>query len=202
MAHANTTSPDVHPQPQRTTPRRAAMLIAGGLGIALASGCMRDANSRLTIGHEAEGNGIVALQAVYDGPVLTEVGEPSVTGLDRTHWTRRTVLVPNDGVQTYPHLTRLAPRFDESTARARAEFPTELSSLETGGDVCAEVGEALLWPAWVIGDLVMAIPRALRAPSYAPTDGYQRSAAQREVTLEAPMQEPLPMEVEAERTGA
>ena len=178
------------------------MLLAGGACLALASGCMRDANSRLTIGHEAEGNGIVALQAVYDGPVLTEVAEPSVIGLDRSHWTPRTVLVPNDGVQTYPHLTRLAPRFDESTARARAEFPTELSSLETGGDACAQVGEALLWPAWVIGDLVMAIPRALRGPSYSPADGYQRSATQREVSPDVPTQEPLPMELDGERTGA
>ncbi len=145
-------------------------------GAVAGSGCMRDANSRLTLGYEGEGNGIVSLQGVSDGPVLVEAEAPSVMGLDRSHWEDRVVLVPNDGVFTYPHLTRLEPLYDDSTARSRGEFPTALSALETDGDMGSQVWEGVAWPGWVVMDLVLAIPRAFAPPVASPVDGYERRA--------------------------
>lgn len=169
------------------------------VGVAVVgSGCMRDGNSRLTLGYEGEGNGIVLLQGVTEGPVLAEAVAPSVVGLDRSHWEDRVLLVPNDGVFTYPHLTRLEPLYDDSTARSRGEFPTALSALETDGDLGAQVWEAFAWPGWVLMDLVLAIPRATDGPVASPLEGYERRGRHAMAEAwEGPASPGAPMEIEA-----
>lgn len=177
----------------------AAGLAVGAL--ALGAGCMRDGNSRLTLGHEAEGNGIVMLQAVADVASIEDTGARSVYGLDRSGWAEREVLVPNDGVFTYPHLTRMEPLYEDGTARSRGEFPSALTALETEHDVCSQVAETFAWPGWVLTDLVLAIPRAMEGVQANPVEGYARSSDDRWFLVEPPVQDAAPMDLDDEAAG-
>lgn len=173
----------------------AGIVMCAGL---CATGCMRDENSRLTLGYEAEGNGIVTLAAVSDNTSMVETDQRSVSGLDRSGWTQRVVLVPNDGVYSYPNLTRTEPLYDDSTAGARGEFPDALQALETEHDLGSEVAETFAWPGWVVYDIVMAIPRAIDGVQVNPVEGYARSA--RSETWEGsdapPASQAVPMELD------
>ncbi len=62
----------------------------------------------------------------YTGP------SPSVVGVARSNWQATTIGVPISGVNHHPHYTDDKPRFAKETARARGEYPTQATVLETG----------------------------------------------------------------------
>jgi len=158
--------------------RQWSRLVSGIVVGALCGACTTIDNDRLTIGPtEEHGGPVVALPAIEPGPGLMETTEPSLpAGLDRSGWGEIVFLVPNDGTAHCPHFTRRAPQFDDATARAAGYHPTALSALETGGSTCAQIGEALAWPAYGVSDFFLAIPRGVNHDGQSPTEGYERHA--------------------------
>ncbi|MEO1130136.1 MAG: hypothetical protein AAFX05_10590 [Planctomycetota bacterium] len=139
----------------------------------LLCGCAVD-NDRLAIGNINGENTVVLASIEQQSVALVEQSEPSVKGLDRSNWGSVEIVVPNDGVAHHAHFTRSMPDFDDSTSRGRGEHPTALSALETRGNAGTQVVEWLVWPFYVVGDIVLAIPRGIDHPQQSPTEPYQR----------------------------
>jgi hypothetical protein len=100
-------------------------------------------------------------------------------------------MVPNDATEHYPHFTRLQPRYDKGTARARGEFPTAETALEQEGSFGSIFAESIAWPGYVVGDVVMIIPRAVDPDQDSPMTHYVRAP---EATSK-PAMEPATMDV-------
>lgn len=145
-----------------------------------------------------------------DAPVYTATGivtvpdaERSVLTLDRTNWEDSVVAVPNDLTAHQPRFTNniLVP---ENTRRARGQFPSAQSALDTGtsqgNDLQAQ--EALFAPFAAAGDVVLFIPRFVAEsrpyrPTRTGTTPYQRAPVQNTVVLPpvtpvGPARSPLP----------
>lgn len=58
------------------------------------------------------------------------VPAPSIVSVTRDNWRATPFAVPVSGVQHHPIYTDDKPRFARETARARGEYPTQISSLE------------------------------------------------------------------------
>ena len=162
-----------HRHPTTARPRRVtrASLVAA-VTLALA-GC--EANNRLSIG--APGSSAAwTPPAVAPSAAIADTDGPSIppTG-DRSGWPVVEVLVPNDLVVHGPILTGPWPRLDDATARSRGAYPAAVTALETEGELGPQVAEAVVWPVWVLGDAVLAVPRlATNASDESPIRRYDR----------------------------
>ncbi len=94
--------------------------------------------------------------------------------MDRSHWGSTDFIVATDAKEHYPHFTRLQRRLDKGTARARGASPTALTALEQDGDFGAILGETFVWPGYVVGDVILLIPRAIDPDQLSPMTHYQR----------------------------
>jgi hypothetical protein len=150
-----------------------AILVGAMLGTALAAGCAAPDNDRLSLGTSADP--VVVLPAIEQGPALTDATGPSITSLDRSAWAQADFVVPNDATEHYPHFTRLQPRYDKGTARARGAYPTAQTALEQEGSFGSIFAESIAWPGYVAGDTVMIIPRAVDPDQNSPMTHYERA---------------------------
>lgn len=157
----------------RPVTRRTLVACAPLLAL-VAAGCATPDNDRLSLGTSADP--VVVLPAIEPGTPIADATGPSITSLDRSGWERIDFLVPNDATEHYPHFTRLQPRFDRGTARARGEYPTVETALEQEGSFGAILGESLAWPGFVANDGVMIIPRAIVPDQDSPMTHYERAS--------------------------
>lgn len=158
-----------------STPRpvpRTLWLVLGAAGTLALGACATPNNDRLSIG--TSDDPVFIPPAIQPNAPLVQADEPSLRGVDRSHWGTRDFIVANDATEHYPHFTRLEPTFDGGTARARGESPTALTALEQEGDFGAIVGEAFAWPFYVVGDAVLLIPRAIEPAQKSPMTWYER----------------------------
>lgn len=117
----------------------APALLATALAAGLLSGCARRLNERHMLG--ANVNPLTSTPlAISDDPA------PTLTGVDRSNWKARVVLVPVDGTVHGPVHHR-SVRFAHETARQQGLYPTPSTALELGGGTGgAQAAEAALEP--------------------------------------------------------
>ncbi len=96
---------------------------------ALAAGCAGPLNDQIGL-TSAEPLPALSAEPAPDAPSA----EPSLDGLDRSHWPTRMVAVPVRQVEHWPTYTRNI-YLSNTTARQRGEFPTADSALEGGASV-------------------------------------------------------------------
>ena len=122
---------------------------------ALLAGCAGPLNDQIGL------TGAEPLPALSGVPARdAPSAEPSLDGLDRSHWPITMVTVPVGQVEHWPTYTRTID-LGNTTARERGEFPSVDSSLEddSGSEQCLESCLNLLvaylqiawWPVEVIG---------------------------------------------------
>jgi hypothetical protein len=171
--------------PRLTAP--AAVVVVFGLGSGL-GGCVAE-NNRLTVGHEIELEAFTSDERRLEPLTVTQLrpdvaypafpeGRRSLTSLDRSNWTEKTILVPVDGVGHRPHYAE-SVQLKNSTARQRGEFPTALSALEvTGGFTDEQLVETFTQPLVIFGSAVILPARLLIDPQwnvrYSPNRSYDR----------------------------
>lgn len=175
--------------PRPTAPLAAVVVIGLGSGLALGlGGCVAE-NNRLTVGHEVELEAFTSDERRLEPLVVTQLrpdvaypafpeGRRSLTSLDRSNWTEKTILVPVDGVGHRPHYA-VSLQLKNSTARQRGEFPTALSALElTGGYTDEQLVESFDQPLIILGSAVILPVRMLIDPQwnvrYSPKRSYDR----------------------------
>ena len=152
---------------------RIAFSCAPLLAALVATGCATPDNDRLTLGTTADP--VVVFPAIEQGAPITDATGPSITSLDRSGWEPMAVVVPNDATEHYPHFTRLQPRYDKGTARARGQYPTALTALEQEGSFGSIFAESIAWPGYVAQDAVLIIPRAIVPDQDSPITHYERA---------------------------
>lgn len=151
-------------------------LAIGTTSLALAlvcGGCASVHNQRLVDGPEGAPT-TNAPPAIWPAEAMAPATSASTTTVSRDHWSEVTIVAVNDGVEHQENFTRYWPVIDQSTARARGEYPTVESSVETGGDPGAQVLEGFAWPVAIGADIVMALPRLFHQVNQSPTQHYQR----------------------------
>lgn len=107
---------------------------------------------------------------------------PSVVSVTRENWKATPFDVPVSGVQHHPIYTDDKPRFARETARARGEYPTQLTVLDvttqsSGGSLALEGLAAPVRAAWdVVRMPVLAVRNAPWSVQQSPIDkqAYQR----------------------------
>ncbi len=175
--------------PRPTAPR--AVVVVSGLvfGLALGlGGCVAE-NNRLTVGHEVELEAFTSDERRLEPLEVTQLrpdapyaafpeSHRSVTSLDRSNWTEKTVLVPVDGLGHRPNYA-VSLQLKNSTARQRGEFPTALSALEvTGGFTDEQLVESFDQPLIILGSALILPARMLIDPQwnvrYSPKRSYDR----------------------------
>lgn len=144
-------------------------------------GCAAPANTRSSIGAGRLGDASVevVLPSVSGEPApvaLTDEG-PSVTGLDRSGWEMKVVLVPVDHTEHHAHLTDLRTFWrDDATG---ASYPTLESALGEEGSAAAEIRGLFLWPFKAARDVVTAPARLVNTSgglTHSPgRDAYERA---------------------------
>lgn len=167
-------------------------------------GCAMPENDRATIGQTMRPEALTP--AVRPAPATTPIGaapagEPSVIGLDRSHWAATRVHVPVDGTAHGPTYAKRLHSADR-TARQRGEYPDAGSALElTDGSLWQQQGEALANHGFAALDTLLIIPRLIWSPPWrerwSPDVAYERSwQADRPVfpePAEAPLEDPFTM---------
>ncbi|MEM8834667.1 MAG: hypothetical protein AAGD00_02490 [Planctomycetota bacterium] len=113
--------------------------------------CAAPDNDRLTIADRAL-PGVDPQSRASIGP---EEHAPVLARLERDDWATIDVVVGIDVTEHQPTYTRLQPYYARETARQRGEHPDARSSLELGGDACAQVAEGFGAPFWAAMDVVL-----------------------------------------------
>lgn len=154
-----------------------AGVLAAGL---LLVGCASPENQRMTIGSGPAGDGepVVALSALGGdtGYVSRTDAGASVTGLDRSQWERRVVVLPVDHTEHHPHFTGfwLVER-DDATGSA---YPTLESALEVDR-ADADLLRWVAFPIEIVRNDIVGITRlgnAKRGVDRSPrNDAYERT---------------------------
>ena len=146
---------------------------------ALLVGCAAPDNTRTTLGgplgHDPR---VVALPALSPATPVALVDEgPSVSGLDRSSWEMKVVVLPVDQTQHLAHLTDLDMSWRDDATGAR--FPTMETALGTEGSCGSEVAGLVLWPVKAARDVVLApwrLSETHRGLTYSPkSDAYERT---------------------------
>jgi len=145
------------------------------LALTLSGGCTTVENERLVLGPD---NGPTTQRpaAIWPTEGIEPATSPSVTGASRDGWGEVTIVSVNDGVQHQENFTRVWPTFADQTPRARGEFPTPSSSVDTGDDTGAQVAEGFAWPIAIGSDIVMIIPRLIHQANDSPMGHYSRAS--------------------------
>jgi hypothetical protein len=114
------------------------------------------------------------------GVVSADDARPGNLSLDRSGWAPIDLVVPNDLAAHQPRYTTNL-RLNDTSRRARGEYPTPASALDTGTSEGndRQIHEALLAPFVAGADMVLFLPRAaVQARPYRPTrtglEPYQR----------------------------
>jgi hypothetical protein len=170
--------------------RSAAQRVALALVPLALAACVSPENDRLTVGHgpaayrpEAmtpdSGRAGNTTPGVEPSARLPQSAQSTLTGLDRSNWSRTTITVPVDGTAHRPtYLQRVLGT--NSSARQRRDFPTADTSLElTQGSGQDQALEAPLQHAQAAWDFVLGVPRMFFQLPYrtrwSADESYQRA---------------------------
>ncbi len=159
-----------------TRTHTACGIVGSAAALLLTAGCATVENERLVLGPD---NGPTTQRpaAIWPDQGIAPATTPSVTGVSREAWGEVTIISVNDGVQHQEPFTRSPqwPQFADDTARARGEFPTPTSAVETGDSTGAQIAEGFAWPLAVGSDIVMLIPRLFNQANDSPMGHYTRA---------------------------
>lgn len=167
-------------RPERLAKGTLVRTTIGLLGVSvLLTGCAAPDNLRTGLGagvHGPEGETVVlANLSPRSEPVAMTGAGASLTGLDRSAWSRRTVLVPNDATEHHHHFTDLAIACDQQGR----SYPTLDSALGEEPDAGSELARLIIWPFFLGRDVVLAPFRGVdvtRGVTSSPrTDSYERT---------------------------
>lgn len=145
------------------------------LAILVGAGCATVENERLVLGPD-DGPTTQRPAAIWPSGPIEPATAPSVTGASRDEWAQVTIISVNDGVQHQEPFTRVWPTFASDTARARGEFPTPTTSVETGDSTGGQIAEGFAWPLAIGADIVMLIPRLFHQANASPMGHYARAS--------------------------
>lgn len=132
------------------------------------SGCAGPLNNELIVGDPLTPSRQFAPPTIMPGsntPARPESGDdleqpasPSIAGLDRSHWPETRVVVPNDPPMHQPRYTDNW-HFNRTNARARGDYPTARSALDSSTSAGADqqIKEAVAAP-FVAGLDIAAMP--------------------------------------------
>ena len=147
---------------------------AAAVALLVGAGCTTIENERLVLGPD-DGPTTQRPAAIWPDQGIEPATAPSVTGASRDAWGEVTIISVNDGVQHQENFTRVWPTFANDTARARGEFPTPTSSVETGDSTGGQIAEGFAWPLAIGSDIVMFIPRLVHQANDSPMGHYARA---------------------------
>ncbi|MHC4108704.1 MAG: hypothetical protein ACYSTY_11520 [Planctomycetota bacterium] len=160
--------------------RRVSSSVAGLA--ALAAGCAGPLNDQIGLS-AAEPLPALSAEPAREAPSA----EPSLHGLDRSHWPTIKVTVPGGQVEHWPAYTRNI-YLSDTTARQRGEFPTVDSALEGGASVLDQGLEsdlnllvALLQIPWFPVEVIGG--RWPGQLEHSPSEPYARASPERQEDL-------------------
>lgn len=144
--------------PTSCATRAAGSLALLSLALATITGC----SGALNAGDAPLGSELPDLApAATASPV--EAPTPSLTGLDRSNWSRTTITIERGQVESFPHYTSRY-LYDRSTARERGEAPSTSTVLEGAGAPGSTVAEGFSAPVVAAWDLLAFPVRAFMKP--------------------------------------
>ncbi|MFT3686321.1 MAG: hypothetical protein QM783_15610 [Phycisphaerales bacterium] len=140
------------------------------LATALLAGCVSTENDQAVF---STGEPLDPSAITTSAPTYTQPDAPSLTGLDRSHWPRTDVSVPQRDSVHQPTYRSDPVQFAKASAVQRDEYPTDETAGEsvTGDSGPAQSLEGIVMPLQAVADMFLMIPRAIFHSPIAPVRG-------------------------------
>ncbi len=134
------------------------------------TGCVTPRNDDQTL---SDGTPLVHDPVLSGSAAISQPDEPSLSGLDRSHWPQTSYSVPPRDVVHQPVYRSRPILLASRSAIQRGEYPTPENASESisDGTRATQALEAVLAPLQAMADVVLMVPRVVLLPPTSPARG-------------------------------